>query len=219
MRRLLSAILLWLTRILVRFYYPRRTIEGAEHLPASGPTLYVLNHPNGLMDPMVLRAMLGRPIRFLAKSTFYDNPFGRLAMDAFGSLPVYRAQDAEKEGGAGAGAGSGGGGGGAERVARNDRTFARCRDELAAGAELAVFPEGASHSDPRLRPLKTGAARIVLAAVSSADRASALRVIPAGLHYDDKSQFRSGVHLVVGAPMDLASFRARHASDPRQAVE
>jgi 1-acyl-sn-glycerol-3-phosphate acyltransferase len=214
MRRVLSAILLWLTGVLVRFYYPRRSVEGAEHLPARGPALYVLNHPNGLMDPMVLRAMLSRPIRFLAKSTFYDNPFGRLAMDAFGSLPVYRAEDADR-----ARDGGGGGGGGGDRAARNDRTFVRCHAELAAGAELAVFPEGASHSDPRLRPLKTGAARIVLSAAATAEGAAVIPVIPAGLHYQDKSQLRSGVHLVVGAPIDLGPHRARHATDPRGAVD
>src|SRR6185312_8955154 len=101
---------------LVRLYYPVRVIDGAERIPAGKPIIFVLNHPNGLLDPLVLRVATGRASRFLAKSTLFGNPLGRLAMDAFGSIPVYRAHES-KPGDAN----------------RNDETFARCRAELAAG--------------------------------------------------------------------------------------
>src|SRR5690349_23973638 len=104
------------------------------------------------MDPLVLRVVTGRRIRFLAKSTFWGNPFGRLAMDAFECLKIYRPQDLAAEAG---GSGAGGGAAAAARD-RNEEAFARCRAELAAGAELALYPEGTSHSEPRLKPLKSG---------------------------------------------------------------
>jgi 1-acyl-sn-glycerol-3-phosphate acyltransferase len=134
---------------LVRLYYPDLRVIG-EPLPAAGPVVFVANHPNGLLDPLVLRMAAGRPVRFLAKSTLFGNPLGKLAMDAFGSVPVYRAQDAQ--------------GGTGDRSAANEKTFARCRALLAEGEAIALFPEGTSHSDPSLRPLKTGAARIALSA-------------------------------------------------------
>ena len=34
-----------------------------------------------------------RPARCLAKSTLFGNPLARLAMNAFGSVPVYRAHE------------------------------------------------------------------------------------------------------------------------------
>jgi 1-acyl-sn-glycerol-3-phosphate acyltransferase len=144
MRRLAAEFLRWLAEACVRVYYPRRSIEGAEHVPAAGPALYVANHPNGLLDPLVLRVSIGRAVRFLAKSTLWGNPFGRLAMDAFRCLPVYRQQDVAID----------------ERgrsVARNEESFARCRAALGAGEELALYPEGTSHSDPRLKPLRSEA--------------------------------------------------------------
>jgi glycerol-3-phosphate O-acyltransferase / dihydroxyacetone phosphate acyltransferase len=132
---------------LVRLYYPARSVDSGERIPRGKPLVFVLNHPNGLLDPIVLRVASGRPSRFLAKSTLFGNPLGRLAMSAFGSIPVYRAHES--------GARSG-------DASRNDVSFARCRAELAAGSVLALFPEGVSHSDPEMRPLKTGAARIAL---------------------------------------------------------
>jgi 1-acyl-sn-glycerol-3-phosphate acyltransferase len=209
MRRLAARLLRWLAETLVRLYYPRRIVEGAVHVPAAGPALYVANHPNGLLDPLVLRVSIGRAARFLAKSTLWGNPFGRLAMDAFACLPVYRQRDetTDERG---------------QSVARNEETFARCRAELRAGAELALYPEGASHSDPQLRPLKTGAARIALsaaAAVVESGQGTIAAVVPVGSHYEDKAVFRSGVHLVVGAPIDLGAHVARFATDQKAAIE
>ena len=211
MRGLAARFLRWLAEACVRLYYPRRTIEGVEHIPATGPTLYVANHPNGLLDPLVLRVSIHRAVRFLAKSTLWGNPFGRLAMDAFKCLPVYRQQDvAIDERG--------------QSVARNrnEESFARCRAELSAGAELALYPEGTSHSDPRLKPLKSGAARLALSAAAESGARSdrpPLLVIPVGLHYEDKAIFRSGVHLVVGAAIDLRPHMARFAVDQRLAID
>ncbi len=215
MRRLAASLLRWIAEAAVRIYYPRRTVEGRENLPPPGAAIYVANHPNGLLDPLVLRVTLGRAARFLAKSTLWGNPFGRLAMDAFLCLPVYRQQDVAVNARG-------------ETVARNEETFARCRTELAAGADLALYPEGTSHSDPQLKPLKTGAARIALgAAAAEAAEASPPgqpphplpRLVPVGSHYESPASFRSSVHLVVGPPIDLLPYVPRYEADPRAAIE
>jgi glycerol-3-phosphate O-acyltransferase/dihydroxyacetone phosphate acyltransferase len=221
MRNLLVALLRWLAEALVRLYYPRRTVQGDHNVPPTGPTLYVANHPNGLLDPLVLRVSIHRAVRFLAKNTLWGNPFGRLAMDAFGCLPIYRQQDLRQQDlGQQDLAPTGPGGGTATR--RNEEALTRCRAELAAGAELALYPEGTSHSEPELKPLKTGAARIALAAVAQAAATPGARaplLVPMGLHYEDKAVFRSGVHVVVGARIDLSRHVERFAVDQRSAVE
>jgi glycerol-3-phosphate O-acyltransferase/dihydroxyacetone phosphate acyltransferase len=186
---------------LVRLYYPVRTVDGAERIPAGSPVIFVLNHPNGLLDPLVLRVATGRASRFLAKSTLFGNPLGRLAMDAFGSLPVYRPGESSPA-----------------DVSRNEATFARCRAELAAGGVLALFPEGTSHSDPQLRPLKTGAARIALSAEAEHDGRLGLTIVPVGLAYERKTRFRSSVLLVVGEPIAVAPLLPDYRGDERGAV-
>jgi 1-acyl-sn-glycerol-3-phosphate acyltransferase len=199
----LAALVRWLGEALVRLYYPVRIVDGGERIPAGKPLVFVLNHPNGLLDPIVLRVALGRPSRFLAKSTLFGNPLGRLAMNAFGSIPVYRAHESGARG---------------QDASRNDESFARCRAELAAGGVLALFPEGVSHSDPEMRPLKTGAARIALSAEAEADGRLDVMVVPVGLSYEHKTTFRSSVLLVVGEPIAVVPLLPAYRQDERAAV-
>ena len=86
---------------------------------------------------------------------------------------------------------------------RNAETFARSHDLLARGGALAVFPEGTSHSDPALKPLKTGAARIVLEA-GQKHPGLGVRLVPVGLLFDAKQTFRSRALVQVGEPIDPA---------------
>jgi glycerol-3-phosphate O-acyltransferase / dihydroxyacetone phosphate acyltransferase len=198
-----------LAESLVRLYYPDRVVENAERLPPGGPVIFVPNHPNGLLDPLVLRVAVGRPARFLAKSGLFGNPFGRLAMNAFGCVPVYRAHDA--------------GAGDKERGAANEKTFAVCREALSRGEALALFPEGVSHSDPQLKPLKTGAARIALSAERAHQERTGevlgLLVVPVGLGFEAKAIFRSRVLVVVGRPIPVADRLDEYRRDERAAVE
>ena len=199
MRRILESIIRWLAEALVRLYYPHRSVEGVERLVRDGPVVFVANHPNGLLDPLLVRVMTERPARFLAKSTLFGNPAGRLAMEAFGSIPIYRAKESA-----------------GQDASRNEESFARCRAALANGEALALFPEGVSHSDPQMKPLKTGAARIAL---SAAESAPDLRVLPVGLFYERKVLFRSRVLLVVGEPVPIAPLLPAYRSDERAAVD
>ena len=202
-RRFLAALFRRLAEALVRLYYPARVVEGRDRIPSGKPLVFVLNHPNGLLDPMVLRVATGAPARFLAKGTLFRNPFSRLAMDAFGSIPIHRAKESGARG---------------ADASRNDESFARCRAELAAGGALALFPEGVSHSDPQLRPLKTGAARIALSAEAEHDGKLGVTVVPVGLYYERKELFRSSVLLVVGEPIAVAERLGDYRRDERAAV-
>src|SRR2546427_4521274 len=84
--------------------------------------------------------------------------------------------------------------------AQNRETFDTARAVLARGGAIAIFPEGTSHSDPKLRPLKTGAARIAFGAAGALGDASPIRIVPAGLYYRAKRTFRSAALLYFGEP-------------------
>jgi hypothetical protein len=68
---------------------------------------------------------------------------------------------------------------------------------LKRGVAIGICPEGVSHNEPRLKPLKTGAARIAIAAASSGE-AIDLSIVPVGLYYTDKTTFRSSALLHFG---------------------
>jgi glycerol-3-phosphate O-acyltransferase/dihydroxyacetone phosphate acyltransferase len=176
-----------LVHALVRLYYPRIEVEGASDDPVGdGPCMVVANHPNGLLDPVVLRVALDRPLGFLAKHTLFENPVLLPFLEAFRAIPVYRAKDGD--------------------TSRNLETFARARALLAEGGWVAMFPEGISHDSPVLQPLRTGAARILLGADPR------VRVLPVGLTYEAAGTFRSGVTVAVGSPVDVARWRGRGES-------
>jgi 1-acyl-sn-glycerol-3-phosphate acyltransferase len=197
-----------LAQATVRLFYPQRVIENGGALPARGPVIYVSNHVNALMDPLLIRVVVGRPAGFLAKSTLFGNPLGRLAMNAFGCVLIRRAHDP-------------GGGGVKARAAANEAAFARCREALSRGGALALFPEGVSHSDPELRPLKKGAARIAVSAEREhrerRNEPLGLVIVPLGLSYRAKTLFRSQVRVVAGDSIPVAELLV--GSDERAAEE
>ena len=190
-------------RLLVRVFFRRIDVEGAERMPADGALVLVANHVNGLVDGLVLMAVLPRYPRFLGKATLYRilplAPFLHLA----GVVPVHRAKDAEGASG--------------RAVTRNDAAFRTSRELLAAGGLVALFPEGISHDEARLQPLRTGAARIVLGAAFDDDVAG-VTTQAAGLIYADKDRFRSHALVRIGPPEGVEQWEQAYDADAVAAV-
>ena len=185
-RRLLDRLSTTLAHLLLGIFFRRVEIEGLDKVPPGGPLLVVANHPNGLVDPVVLFGALPRPVRFLGKSTLWDMIPLRPFLALGGVIPIYRPTDPGTD------------------PARNAETFSRCRDALIRGAAVAIFPEGTSHADSSVRPLKTGAARIALDAADAAGPAAGpVRILPVGLTFDARERFRSRALLVVGDPIEV----------------
>lgn len=168
-----------LVRLAARVFYRRVETVGFERIPATGPVLLVANHVNGLVDPMLALATLPRPVVFVAKSTLWRVPVLRFVLDALAVVPVVRRVDVEREGEPGG-------------PGRNDESLERLAGVLNAGGAVLIFPEGRSHSDPGLSPLRSGAARLVRLA------GGAIPVLPLGFWYVRKEEFRSDVLLSIG---------------------
>ena len=171
-----------LLRLILRIFFRSVEVVGAERLPLGKPMVLVANHVNGLIDPVLLLGPLPVQPRLLAKSTLWKNPVVRPFANWAGAIPVYRQQDRVD-------------------TAQNEETFIRCHEVLAEGGALSLFPEGKSHSEPALQPLKTGLARIVLGAERRFPGLGT-RIVPVGLTFDEKQTFRSRALVQVGEPID-----------------
>jgi len=197
---MIRRVIVALVRLALRIYFKHIEVTGLEHVPLTTPVIFVLNHPNALVDPVFLLCLAPREVSFLAKAPLFRMPVIGFLVRALDSLPVYRRQD---EG---------------EDVSKNQETFIAARKLLARGGTIGICPEGVSHDEPYLKPIKTGAARISLAAVATGE-VSNLKVVPAGLYYTSKTSFRSSALLYFGEPLDVATVEMDEtANPPRDAV-
>jgi 1-acyl-sn-glycerol-3-phosphate acyltransferase len=192
-------------RALVTVFYRRVEVDGLEKLPARGPLLLCANHADALADAVLVQARIPRAVHPLARSGLFENPLLRVLLEVQQAVPIYRRQDSDQRprpGPASSGGGpdrDGPGEGPDELRVRNEESFARCHGLLARGEALLIFPEGQSHSDPRLRPIKTGAARLALSALARNGEPPLL--VPLGLTFSRKGRFRSSVLLRLGDPL------------------
>jgi 1-acyl-sn-glycerol-3-phosphate acyltransferase len=185
MRRLVTAFI----RVVASVFFRRIEIVGWENVPGDSPVIFAVNHPNALIDPIFLLCFAPRRVSFLAKAPLFTMPVVGWITKAFDTIPVYRKQD--------------------NLGTSNRATFDRSRELLKGGGSIAIFPEGTTHSDSKLRELKTGAARIALGAGIEVD------IIPTGLYYTEKKTFRSSALMHFGPPIHVTPEPVDEQGEPR----
>jgi glycerol-3-phosphate O-acyltransferase / dihydroxyacetone phosphate acyltransferase len=166
-------------RQVVRLYF--RDIERVGEAP--GPDtrgrVFVSNHTNALIDPVLVLTDAPCEISPIAKSTLWAIPGLRWLLDAAGAVPIVRRKDnATKD------------------AASNDDTFDKVAAHLQGGGNILIFPEGTSHSEPHLAPLRSGAARMLALAATQGDEPLTFQA--AALEFDAADKFRSRALLLYG---------------------
>lgn len=197
---MLYRILKWLFVLAVRGYFRSISIRGLERIPASQPILVAANHTSAFMDPILLAVYIRRSLYFLARGSAFRKKWVAWILGKLHMIPVYRPEFEPDE------------------VDRNEETFARCYDHLASGKAILIFPEGISRTERRLRPLKSGIARIGLGAEARHDFQLGVQIIPIGINYSSPHHFQSDVFVHVGRPILLTEYRERFAQDPKAAT-
>lgn len=178
-------------QVALRWYYRRITTTGLERVPREGPVFLAVNHPNALVDALVVGACLPRQVGFTAKATIFANSLVARFLTSAGVVPLRRAADEAKAGSDAA-----------NDPSRNSASFDAVAQALARGAAIVVFPEGKSHDDPTLAPLRTGLARMAMHAAQQFG-VQGIRIVPIGLLFERKEQPRSRVLVQVGEPIDV----------------
>ena len=177
--------------LISRVFY-RLSVDGSS-VPANGPVLLVANHPNSLVDPIIVAGVTGRRVRFLAKAPLFSHPRIGWMVKAAGAIPVYRRQDDPSA------------------MGQNRDVFEAVIGELSAGAAIGIFPEGVSHSEPSLAELRTGTARMALG--TYAETARTFPIVPVGIVPARKERFRSEMRVVLGESVEWDDLAAKGRND------
>ena len=82
-----------LMRHALRVFFRQIEVEGLEQVPPEGPLLLAANHPNTLIDVLLVATFLDRRVGFIAKSTLFKNPLANMILRGLGAVPVYRKMD------------------------------------------------------------------------------------------------------------------------------
>lgn len=126
---------------LVRTLWPlvgRLHVEGLENVPEEGPFLLIANHQSYL-DPVLIQAVVRRPLYTMAKSTEFSNPVLAPILQRLNSFPVRRFEIDPQ----------------AVRIALR---------HLREGHGVGIYIEGERSWDGRLQPPRLGTIRLILKA-------------------------------------------------------
>jgi len=167
-------------------------VSGLDNVPAEGGGIFVAWHPNGMVDPGLILTSSPRRVVFGARHSAFRWPVFGWMMRVIGTVPIYRAKDLS----------------GMDAEARrtaNLGSLDALASSVASGSFSCLFPEGESHDAPHPLELKTGAARLYYRARQlTGDGRPAPVIIPVGLHYDAKREFRSKALVRFHPPLTLS---------------
>ena len=190
-----------LARFWVWFFFRRVDVRHAERVPATGPVLLCINHPNNLIDSLLVCAVVPRKVHYLATATLFRQRLLARFLLAAGAIPVYRRQDAVR--------------GEPVNEDPNSAMFATCHRAFADDQVVAIYPEGTTHAEARVQRIRTGAARIAL----GYSRPGELTLIPVGLSFEARKSFKGRVLVSFGPAVPITPYLGTYATDPVRAVD
>src|SRR5262249_3738091 len=190
-------------RFWVWFLFKQVDVRRLEQVPSRGPVLLCMNHPNNLIDSLLVGSVLTRKVHYLATAALFRNPVLAKFLRACGAIPVYRKQDDP------------------DKMDKNANTFSACFDALARGEVIGIYPEGTTHSEARVQRIKTGAARVALddRARRVATSGEAVALIPVGLTFDARKSFRGRVRVAFGEPIPVTPYASAYRASQVAAVD
>lgn len=169
------------------FYHKKIQVIGQKNIPDKGAILFVSNHKNALIDPLLIATTTKRDIHFLTRASAFKIPLVKRILSTVNMLPIYRIRD------------------GKESLRRNEEIFQICFDLFNKKRSLLIFPEGTHDIRRWVRPLSKGFTRIIFGALENYPDLE-LTIIPIGLNYTKAQLFGESVSIYYGNPIKVNEY-------------
>lgn len=184
-----------------RVFFRSITVKNPEAIPAKGPLIILANHPGTFMDPIVIASIIDREVFFLGKGELFRGAFAKWLLPKLNIIPVYRKQDDPS------------------LMSKNEDTFRKCFEHLEKGGAVLIFPEGVSITERKLKPVKTGAARIALGAEARNEFRLGVKIVNIGLNYADQHKFNRDLFINIHEPVSVSAYAGAYSRDHFKAAE
>jgi len=149
------------------FFFRKKIVCGTPLHNLKGPAIIAANHPNSLMDAVVIGCACNQPVHFIIRSDMFNNRLFKWLLNHLNGIPIYRATE-EKE-----------------KLRENFTTIQRCKEILMQNGIIIIFAEGQTLHDWNLKSIKSGISKLVLHAITDEYLKKNLLVVPVGLTYSD----------------------------------
>lgn len=176
----------YLFKLLIKFsllFYTRKVIvNGKENIPKKGALLFMVNHPNGLIDPLLVAVNNPRIQHFLVRASAFKKPLIKRFLESLNLMPIFRIRD------------------GVNQLEKNTEVFEKCFDLLNQQKALMIFPEGSHNHKRNVRKLSKGFSRIVFGALDRNPKLK-IHIISVGVTYQNPSVYPTDVCVHFGTPI------------------
>ena len=191
---MIYGLLRWITGIALHWFYRDIRIAGRERIPTGVPLLIAANHQNALVDSLIVAWVMPRRIAMTAKATLTENSLIALLFRIVGVVPLRRVSDEARKANEAS-----------PDRSRNAEAFREILNLLEHRRAVLIFPEGKSHNEVGLEPLKTGLARLALQARDERS-IKGVTILPLGLIFEDKGVPGTAIGVRVGEPIEMDSW-------------
>lgn len=168
-------------------YYKKITVIGRENIPKKGAVLFVANHQNALIDPLLITNTNKKNMYFLTRAGVFKKKFIAKIFDSFHMIPIYRVRD------------------GWDSLAKNEAVFERCFDLLNDQNGLLIFPEGSHNVIRKVRPLSKGFTRILFGTYEKYPDLD-IQIVPVGINYKSVANYPDSVSIYYGKPINSKQY-------------
>lgn len=171
-------------------------VSNVENIPYNKPLVIAANHPGAFLDPVLIACLIRKPIYFLVRGDVFKNKLIRWIFEQFNMLPVYRKDE------------------GFGNIEKNHNTNSKVADVLHRNGIVVIFCEGYSATNRRLRTVLKGTARVCMDTAVAAN--IDVKIIPAGISYTHKTNFRKSVMLDFSAPISMLDYVNLYHQHPQK---
>lgn len=194
MNKLLYKIVYLYVKIGLHLFYRKIVVKNLQKIPKKEAVIFVANHQNAMMDPVLIATHNTRILYFLARASAFKNRLAAKLLNSIHAIAIYRVRD------------------GVNSKKRNIKVFKKCVALLSSKQSILIFPEGSHSVKRQIRSLHSGFSQISYDFLSKNPNRK-LFIVPIGLNFTDTINYPEEVSIVYG---DKIEANALYQSDYRK---